>query len=376
VPDRSDHRGLLSAVIIVRDEAAFLRRCLSSIRAVCDEIVVVDTGSTDDTVAVAESFGAVVDHRPWDDDFAAARNRSLELATGEWVLYIDADEQLEHLDPERARAELRTATDAVCLLVRFRSRPIFSPYREYRLWRNRDDIRFVGRIHETMVPDLARIERTTDLVIRDSDEFSIVHWGYEGDQTHKHLRNLPLLERRVVELPDRVYLWHHLGNVRDALGDHDGAEAAWREGIDVIRRLGVQARTDVLCYGSLGVYLVERGVDAGDLAAEMLAVAPWYLSGHWVAASNHRARHRHAEAIEHLHALLAVGSDPIDGALAYNNGMFTDWAWDALGDSLYQLGDVAGAAAVFVAAAEQRPESRAFRAKAIAMSSYAAVVAG
>ncbi len=369
-------RGLLSAAIIVRDEADFLRQCLSSIREVCDEIVVVDTGSTDDTVAVAESFGAVVDHRPWNDDFAAARNRSLDLATGEWILYIDADEQLEHLDVARARAELRAATDAVSLLVRFRSRPIFSPYREYRLWRNRDDVRFVGRIHETMVPDLARIERTTELVIRDCDEFSIVHWGYEGDQTRKHLRNQPLLERRVVELPDRVYLWHHLGSVRHALGDLDGAEAAWLEGIDVIRRLGVQSRTDVLCYGSLGVHLLERGADATDLAAEMLTVAPWYLSGHWVAACSHRARHRHAEAVGHLRTLLAVGPDPIDAALAYNNGMFTDWAWDALGDSLYQLGDVAGAAAVFATAAEQRPESRAFRAKAIAMSSYAVVVAG
>ena len=69
-----------------------------SIRPVCDEIVVVDTGSTDDTVAVAESFGAVVAHRPWDDDFAAARNRALDLATGEWILYIDADEQLEDLE--------------------------------------------------------------------------------------------------------------------------------------------------------------------------------------------------------------------------------------------------------------------------------------
>lgn len=361
--------------MIVRDGGQFLDPLLAAATGHCDEIVVVDTGSTDDTVAVAESFGAVVAHRPWDDDFAAARNRALDLATGEWILYIDADEQLEDLDPERARAELRDATDAVCLLVRFRTRPIFSPYREFRVWRNRPDIRFAGRIHETMVPDIDRVAETTGLVIRESDELAIVHWGYEGDQTRKHLRNLPLLEQRVVELPDRIYLWNHLGEVRLALGDAAGAEEAWREGVRRIRARGLVDRTDVLCWGSLAVHLVERGDDATELVDELLEVAPWYLGAHWIAACNHRALEQHAEAVEHLRTLVAIGPDPVDPSLAYNNGMFTDWAWEALGDSLYQLGDVAGAAAVFVAASEARPGDRALRAKAIAMSSYAATLA-
>ena len=69
-------KPLLSAAIIVRDEADFLRRCLASLAGVVDEIIVVDTGSVDDTVAVALAAGAVVAHRPWDGDFSAARNRA------------------------------------------------------------------------------------------------------------------------------------------------------------------------------------------------------------------------------------------------------------------------------------------------------------
>jgi len=112
-------RPLLSAAIIVRDEAEFLHACLSSIKGVCDEIVVVDTGGSDDSREVARSFGADIGFYEWNNDFAAARNASLEMATGEWILYIDADEQLVELDVDSARAELRDRTDAVALRVRF-----------------------------------------------------------------------------------------------------------------------------------------------------------------------------------------------------------------------------------------------------------------
>lgn len=84
-------RPTVSAVMIVKD-AQTLARCLTSLQGWVDEIVVVDTGSTDGTVAVAESFGATIGHFAWVDDFSAARNHALSLATSEWVLVIDADE--------------------------------------------------------------------------------------------------------------------------------------------------------------------------------------------------------------------------------------------------------------------------------------------
>src|SRR5262249_59148278 len=85
---------LLSAAMIVRDEEAVLAGCLRSIRDVVDEIVIVDTGSTDRSIPIAQQFGArLFDHR-WRDDFAEARNEALARARGRFILYIDADERL------------------------------------------------------------------------------------------------------------------------------------------------------------------------------------------------------------------------------------------------------------------------------------------
>jgi glycosyltransferase involved in cell wall biosynthesis len=327
---------------------------------------VVDTGSVDDTVEVAAAFGAAISHRPWDGDFAAARNRSLDLATGRWLLYIDADEVVDTVPRQAVHSELTANDDAVSLRVWFRSRPAFSPYREFRLWKHRPDIRFAGRIHETMVPDIQRVSREEGAPIGDSQLVRITHYGYEGDQTRKHRRNLPLLEQRVMEFPERCYLWNHLGDVRAALGDHDGAVAAWTTGIDLIRRRGLVDRTDVLCYAGLCLFLTSAGTDVADLCEEVGNIAPWYRTRHWLEATNHRRQGRYRDSVEPLRALLAIGTDPLDDSLSYNNSMFTDWAWDALGDSYVQLGDLAAAAAVYREAATSCPDRLDYRTKAAA----------
>ena len=84
----------LSVCMIVRNESHHLPKALASVKGIAAEIVVVDTGSTDDTVSIASAMGAKVLHFAWIDDFAAARNAALEAATQPWILSLDADQRL------------------------------------------------------------------------------------------------------------------------------------------------------------------------------------------------------------------------------------------------------------------------------------------
>ncbi|MEN9614721.1 MAG: hypothetical protein RL022_143, partial [Chloroflexota bacterium] len=114
----------IALVMIVRDEASNLERCLASAVPWVDEMVVVDTGSADATVEIAESFGARVGHFAWCDNFAAARNAALGLATADWVLQLDGDEVLEAETASALRDVVRgyAAHDgAVCFALPVRS---------------------------------------------------------------------------------------------------------------------------------------------------------------------------------------------------------------------------------------------------------------
>jgi len=104
---------LISLAMIVKNEEAVFAHCLESVKPLVDEMVIVDTGSTDRTIAIAESFGAWIHHYKWRDDFAAARNESLRHCKGDWVLILDADEAIDPLDHEKIRSAcLRPFADA------------------------------------------------------------------------------------------------------------------------------------------------------------------------------------------------------------------------------------------------------------------------
>ena len=94
----------ISLCMIVRDEEEHLARCLASVQGVVDEIVIVDTGSIDRSVEIAEGFGARVLHEEWKGDFAAPRNTGIDAAGGDWILVLDADEELIDGAPARAAA--------------------------------------------------------------------------------------------------------------------------------------------------------------------------------------------------------------------------------------------------------------------------------
>lgn len=352
---------LVSAALIVRDEERFLARCLSSLRGVVDEVVVVDTGSTDGTPEIARSFGARVASHPWSGDFADARNRSLDLVHGEWVLYVDADECLVAGDRGTAERLLREA-DEVAFRVLLRPMLKATPYREYRLWRNDPRIRFEGVIHERVVPAIHRVAEEDHRPIGDCD-LLFEHAGYEGRQDHKHHRNLPLLRAELPNDPDNLFKRHHLARVLIGLGQEDEAERVLADAVELARRrrydpLGVLVFTD----------LVRVRRDRGDDVAELLDEArTWYPSNKllwWVEAAAHISAGRHVEALGLLDRLLGVDVAALpDEGPSYDQAIFAEYAHEARGVCLFRLGRYVEAANAYAQASQIDPGNLRYRAK-------------
>ena len=148
----------ISLCMIVKDEEAVLKRCLESAKEIADEMIVVDTGSRDQTREIAEKEGARVYQFPWIDDFAAARNFSFSQAVMDYCLWLDADDVLLPEDRRRLqklKESLEPGVDMVMMKYNTafdsQGKPIFSYYRE-RLIRNFRGYRWMGAVHEVIPP--------------------------------------------------------------------------------------------------------------------------------------------------------------------------------------------------------------------------------
>jgi tetratricopeptide (TPR) repeat protein len=216
----------ISLCLIVRNEEAHLAACLQSARDLVQEIIVVDTGSTDRTKEVAAQLGARVLDFPWCDDFAAARNESLRHATGDWIFWLDADERLDQANRQKLRTLFANLPNAnVAYTMTQRSELEASTYSaaqvdHVRLFRNHPQIRWQYRVHEQILGAVRRSGgelRRTDVVIE--------HAGFHDPtcQEAKVERNLRLLEREAAEHPNDAFVLFNLGSVH--LGRGRGAVA-------------------------------------------------------------------------------------------------------------------------------------------------------
>lgn len=225
----------ISLCMIVRDEQEMLPRCLSAAAPAVDEIVIVDTGSTDATIEIARSFGANVLEREWTGSFAQARNASLTAATGDWLLCLDADEVLVGDDAAALRALAgRTWREAFMLreINHTGEGDTASAVASdaLRMVRNRPQYRFQGALHEQIAWSLPthmpeRIEST---------EIRIEHFGYLEEvrrRRGKAQRNLELLNAEAQGAGHSPFLHYNLGCERLAADELPQAilefERAW-----------------------------------------------------------------------------------------------------------------------------------------------------
>lgn len=262
----------ISLCMIVKDEAANLPRCLESVKDFVDEIVVLDTGSQDESIAIAQQFGAKVESAEWTQDFAAARNQVIAQATAEWILVLDADETLtlagqELLQRIRSQAQINGEAIESLLainLLRYEINAEQSPYSEVlRLFRNRLELRFERPYHET-------IDESVDRLLRSEPQWQVTQWpqvamthtGYEADaiaQRDKFTRARTLMAAYLAEHPDDAYICNKLGALYGSEGQWEHSRDLLEKGLAVADR---DASTTYELHYHLGLAYREMGLAA------------------------------------------------------------------------------------------------------------------
>jgi glycosyltransferase involved in cell wall biosynthesis len=216
----------ISSCLIAKNEAENISRCLESIKSISNEIIVVDTGSTDNTVEIAKSFGARVFFYEWDNNFSNAKNYALDKATGDWIIFLDADEYLEENTQKNLISVLKRVygkkefDGVLCKMVNIErlSGRVISENPILRIFRGNVGIRYIGAIHEYPVKSGESLKAAS---INDTS-LIIYHTGYSSDiLSGKTRRNLEILEDQISKgfKDDKTY--YYMSSMNWNLGNHE-----------------------------------------------------------------------------------------------------------------------------------------------------------
>ncbi len=348
--------------MIVKNEAAFLEGCLSSLQGHVDEIVVVDTGSDDETIDIIRRFDCTLIRQKWRDDFSFARNTSIENASGDWILYIDADERLSCSEGV-ALKRLLPGPEAVASRVKFQPRSNMTCYGEMRLFRRDPRIRFQESMHETIIPSLERVCDEDGLSISQQYDVSILHLGYEADLSHKHDRNIPLLYAAIDANPARVYLRFHLGFTLRELGRREEAARQLQEGMRLAALDGVSARVRI--EGTMCAQIraeIELAAGRPQAALKVVTAGISLFDGNlalrWLEARCRVALKQFQQALALMDPIAKIdGNTFFDDMVAYEKSLFQEDAHGLIAAARFHLGDYAGASDSYRTALDYAPES-------------------
>lgn len=340
----------ISLCLIAKNEARYLEGCLESVQGAVDEIILVDTGSEDETVEIAKRFGAKIFHYPWTNDFSAARNESIEHATGDWVLILDADERLTAESKELLRK------------VSFDHRPIgyglvidnllgTDPEHPqevqtaviFRFFRNLPDMRYEGAIHEQIIPAAKRSGMP-----QFECEVRIRHLGYMNKpfvERDKAQRNLAILLKQVEDEPENSYVYFNLGQTYKIAGDYQNAEANYRKSLELLKAQNVP--TNAPYYLNLYYNLATLYYQAGQFekalktCEESIPIYPEYPDLHYVKGLALTELGRYEDSRASLNQALSLNGKIF--AAGSDIGTSSYRAHHALGILCSRLGDRRGA---------------------------------
>jgi glycosyltransferase involved in cell wall biosynthesis len=227
--------------MIVKNEAEHLEKCLSTARPHVDEIVVVDTGSTDGTQAIAQRYADVFEEIEWPDSFSVARNHSFDLASGDYIMWLDGDEHIANEEQWRKLREVLRGKENIAG-IQFIVRNLVPENQvleadvvpQVRLVKNHPIIRFEGKVHNQIGGNLNRYRKQTGHILGRA-RVEIIHVGYalERDQINaKYNERIHLLEHEVENAENasrKAYYQYQLGNALFMLKRYQDSVEVLRE---------------------------------------------------------------------------------------------------------------------------------------------------
>lgn len=246
----------ISLCMIVKDENVNLERCLKSAADYVDEIIIVDTGSDEDTIQIAKKYGAEIIKYKWNKNFSDARNKSLSCAKYPWILILDSDEELEKSSAEKiiSLTEDKYAeafTFNIIDKISSKKSNEEEKFASIRMFKNNKNYRYSGKIHE-------QLENVSK--IKDSN-LNIIHYGYIKSRVKKldkTLRNIEILETELAENPKDPFCLFNLGNSYYVLKDMKKSEAYYKNAINYadvrLNFTSLLYRNYCLCLMELGKY--------------------------------------------------------------------------------------------------------------------------
>ena len=298
-------RSTISLCMIVRDEENTLPLCINSVKDIVDQMVIVDTGSLDNTIQIAKSFGAEVYDYEWSDHFSKARNESIKYAKGDWILWMDADETL---DPS-STSELKKITGnnkkyhfysvKISSKNDYENKVIYSD--AHRIFPNGLGIQFENRIHEQIYPSAISVGAQEKLT-----EIHIIHEGYnltEKKYKKKLLRNLPLLEKMVEEDRQNSYAHFTLAQNYSGLNKYEDAIKHFKISIQ-FDTLGNSLTVDALNVMSQIYSFLEEWEKAKKYSKKSIKLNPMQSGAYYMLYKCSEQQNNYDQSVKHLKLLL------------------------------------------------------------------------
>lgn len=337
----------VSLCMIMKNEEEHLARCLTSVKGVADEIIIVDTGSTDASVEIAESFGATVLHEEWINDFAHHRNTGLEHATGDWILVLDADEEL--IDGTKLLPFLNDpAMDGYLFReVNFVGDQVGADSvvnSAFRIFRNKPHHRYVGALHEQIY---AQVDH--DCTRSQFIPVEIFHYGYLDHTTeskNKKARNMGIVLEEVKRKPNDSFTLFNAGVEFQRIGDHATAIDYFMRSFKNLSDLRMNFSSLLLRNMVAALCEMERFDEALQVVVDALEAYPEYTDLVYLKGQIHTGRREFRAAIAEFRKAIEMGDHRGDRFMA-QSGMGSYISWFALGVVHHSIGDVGQAVACF-----------------------------